>query len=364
MRTELRRSYRYPVPPDKQQGTLSVRGNDVTVRLVDESMGGISVHTPDNIRVRVGDEAHLVASSLSLQVRVCSVVREDNGTRIGLQRLREVPVDDSSTCDKDKHILVWLRDKMQAGELTDLITVSNILLMLRTFWNFSLNLVKKHFRKHANKWIVGVVMLLLVTVCGTFYWLSRQDDDKMADSLRLRGLLILIMDDDLDTLNANERQHGEIQRVLNQTLDALDRLLQEELDDRSFADAATQINAVLTPDESDNWNQMRGVRQLSGPYSDSLGLRELVDVAFGEVPEKLGLDEEQNNAIRSVTVQLIDTLDRRWQAEELDAVSTKAVGLLTNADLQVATILTEEQRERWELLRQEYNQGALLSQNL
>ncbi len=94
MSEERRESYRCPVQPEMDTAALRTSRGDVMVRVLEESAGGftISGDKPQHMkRLRVGQLMTMVAASGCCEVKAVHITQGEDGTRVGLQRLREVP---------------------------------------------------------------------------------------------------------------------------------------------------------------------------------------------------------------------------------------------------------------------------------
>jgi len=93
MTEERRESYRCPIQSGMDTAALRTWRGDVMVRIVEESAGGftISGDKPRHMKkIKPGQTMSMVAASGCCEVRVVHVTHNDDGVRVGLQRLREM----------------------------------------------------------------------------------------------------------------------------------------------------------------------------------------------------------------------------------------------------------------------------------
>lgn len=90
MRDERRKSRRFPVLGQQQQGTLRVGDVSITVRLLDQSATGFSIRSEDHPGVFPGEVVWLQTTAGWTEVRVVKTRHEVEGTQIGLERIADV----------------------------------------------------------------------------------------------------------------------------------------------------------------------------------------------------------------------------------------------------------------------------------
>lgn len=86
-----RRNYRISHASNQREAMLRVAGETYYGYVVDESSGGFCFHVDGESKALAGQEGRFHLDDVESHVRIVSVRRERRGTRIGLQRLGEVP---------------------------------------------------------------------------------------------------------------------------------------------------------------------------------------------------------------------------------------------------------------------------------
>lgn len=89
---DRRRSCRMMNPPEREVAVLQTAKTDHMVRVVEESAGGMGVVAPKAVAVRQGQTVVVVSAWGKHELEVIRVVEIRGEKRIGLKRLREMPL--------------------------------------------------------------------------------------------------------------------------------------------------------------------------------------------------------------------------------------------------------------------------------
>ena len=89
--SERRQHRRYPVSASQRRAILTAAGRKLRVSMTDVSLGGFGVWTRSRIGTCPGRIMVLDTVDERHQVRIVNVQAEHEGTRLGLQRLRDLP---------------------------------------------------------------------------------------------------------------------------------------------------------------------------------------------------------------------------------------------------------------------------------
>ncbi|MBI1904158.1 MAG: hypothetical protein HYS13_23940 [Planctomycetia bacterium] len=89
---DRRHSYRCVNPPQREVAVLQTGKSDHVVRVVEESAGGMGIVAPKAAAVKQGQTVIVVSASGKHELEVMHVVAMPGEKRIGLQRVRELPL--------------------------------------------------------------------------------------------------------------------------------------------------------------------------------------------------------------------------------------------------------------------------------
>ena len=91
MSHDQRNSYRCPVDENRQRGVLSRGNTQWPVRVIDESAGGFAVLLEGYVELPAGEVLLLEKDAAKVEVLVAHCRRQQDGTKVGLQRMAELP---------------------------------------------------------------------------------------------------------------------------------------------------------------------------------------------------------------------------------------------------------------------------------
>ncbi len=115
-------------------------------------------------------------------------------------------------------------------------------------------------------------------------------------------------------------------------------------------DTQTQVNAVLTPEQQQQWAQMKAEgKQRMAANREKMGVR---------MAEKLNLSQAQQDQIKPLMQKQREQAKAIWQDNSLtqDQKRTKMQQLHQDTQAQLNTILTPDQQQQWQQMRQNFRQ--------
>ena len=93
MDEDRRRGFRMPVPKGQDQGLLRLKRREVPVRVLDTSSFGFGIVVLQKLRLAEGEVLHLRTLAGWTEVRVVRTGPHEEGTFLGVERLRELSGD-------------------------------------------------------------------------------------------------------------------------------------------------------------------------------------------------------------------------------------------------------------------------------
>jgi len=163
----------------------------------------------------------------------------------------------------------------------------------------------------------------------------------------------------ISKLNLSQQQQDQLKPVFQKQRDAAKAIRQDttltadqqkQKLDALRQDTQTQVNSVLTPEQQQQWAQMKAEgKQRMAANRHKMGAR---------MAEKLNLSQAQQDQLKPVMQKQREQAQAIWHDNSLtqDQKRTKMQELHQDTQAQLNTILTPEQQQQWQQMRQNFRQ--------
>lgn len=145
-----------------------------------------------------------------------------------------------------------------------------------------------------------------------------------------------------------QKQREQAQAIKQDTTLTVDQKKQKF--DALRQDTQTQVNSVLTPEQQQQWAQMKAEgKQRMAANRQKMGAR---------MAEKLNLSQAQQDQIKPIMEKRREQAKSIWQDNSLtqDQKRTKMQQLHQDTQAQLNNVLTPEQQQQWQQMRQNFRQ--------
>lgn len=163
----------------------------------------------------------------------------------------------------------------------------------------------------------------------------------------------------INKLNLSQQQQDQLKPIFQKQREQAQAIRQDstltadqkkQKFDALRQDTQTQVNSVLTPEQQQQWAQMKAEgKQRMAENRQKMGAR---------MAERLNLSQAQQDQIKPIMESRREQAKAIWQDNSLtrDQKRAKMQELHSQTQAQVNTILTPEQQQQWQQMRQNFRQ--------
>jgi Spy/CpxP family protein refolding chaperone len=163
----------------------------------------------------------------------------------------------------------------------------------------------------------------------------------------------------MSKLNLTQQQQDQLTPIFQKQRDAAKAIKQDttltpdqrkQKFDALRQDTQAQVNSVLTPEQQQQWAQMKAQgKQRMAANRQKMGAR---------MAEKLNLSQAQQDQIKPLMQKQREQAKAIWQDNSLtqDQKRTKMQQLHQDTQAQLNSILTPDQQQQWQQMRQNFRQ--------